>query len=199
VEDEKSIEKAVKSRCPHFYELLPVMGDRATAVPLATENELELNEANAKKEESSSEEDSFYGSMLKGCNYESDDKKVAAVTATGSKRSEVLPLSVRFPKKQKGNSITDKISGDLFQLKQAELDFQKEKYTYQQEFDEMNSLLKMKEASRKEKMDEINAEILNESLKAAKLQNKVALLKARKELLDQGVSEEEVNKLLSID
>jgi len=48
-------------------------------------------------------------------------------------------------------------------------------------------------------MDKINAEILNESLKSAKLQNKVALLKARKELLDQGVSEEEVNKLLSID
>ena len=176
-----------------------MMGDRASAAPLATEDELTFNELGKGDSVTSLpifvDDNSISGSLS---NDGEGNEKPAAVEEGGSKRLPVMPITVRFAKKQKTTNIGD-LSGELFKWKQAKLELEKEKIKHSQQHKKKTATLQQQEAWRKEKMDDLNTEILSESLKAAKLQNKVALLKARKELLDQGISKDEIDSMLKLE
>lgn len=192
VEDSGQFEAAVLKRCPSFKELEPVMGERPNSRPLATnesddddllfgDDELEKDEAVVAVDQSLETPCKETGSVA-ATGSVSASSVTASVTSSGAKKR----LTAKDTNKTKKQKATKKQSTDEIILDMIGNTVEEGEDTYHQ--------LRVREVAARER--EANARMMeaqSNSVKTDKetallsIDEKVKLLKARKDLIDTGV------------
>ena len=190
VDNPGDFEAAILKYCPLFKELEPIMGDRPNAKPLATSEDMD-DELGIELDTTSGVADqAALLSMNNSCEDDETPKKsstssVSSGTASSNKRLSASSESA--PKKKKPKNVDDIVKGylgmdesDIHGLRVREVE--------------------AKEREARAKM--IEAEAIREKTKNENglidIQRKATLLRERKKLLEEGISQEEIDEYLPL-
>jgi hypothetical protein len=172
VSDEKQISDALISRCAYYYQLEPIMADRASTRPLCTSDPNVATKSDEHDSDDSSTSEETYNKRQRTSSSNSKGKGVMS-------EWESIQSECRMMKEKE---IDQKWELDS---KRLELEVQREAREAQQEM-------------RAQKEADVNLRILESKAKEAELAAKVATLKARKELKDAGISDAEIDAALGM-
>jgi len=216
VTNEESIRAAVIQRCQHYYELEPVMGDRASSTPLAIMSSLDAP-------------DNYVLSDHDDAETKASETSSSVKLMLNAKRNADNQLSLKKKKKAAGNSISSELEtlsllraeqiskDDSFKERQLSIEERKygiEELKFKAETEREERKLSMLEQELTIKIEKLKAETERERLHVdkerlhmdevrlklakEKLQFKVDVLRQRTQLLKEGIPKEEVDDMFPI-
>ncbi|EGZ08631.1 hypothetical protein PHYSODRAFT_355860 [Phytophthora sojae] len=202
VEDETTLRANILERCPEYYELFDTMHSR-----ISTRAQLLNTDQHFRKDDTESDDCSSSDESATDTNEVSSH----GVSNSAAKRSTSIPISIAQPQtKPKKNDLSGHPA--LFRLKQAQLDQQrdiqlaeldvrkKELGLREKEFLARQQQLKNEDILAAARIGEANAQAtkLREEAEHWSQQRKIALLRERKQLLDEVISSDEIDLLLPL-
>ena len=184
---EERIRAAVKQRCPYYYELVEVMSDRASTMPLSTISSIKPLD--------------IIDCEVSGMGVE--NKPVAVDTPSIKQTAEDAPIL-----KKKPRSSPNSLSSDLTELSQLKREQMVKNNKYQsmqfgieeRKFGIEERKLELLEWESTIKLEKLKAEAALEHLHVGKeqLQLKVDILQQRVQLLKEGVPQDELDSALPV-
>ena len=199
ITDEKSLQDAITSRCPHYDILKEVMWDRPSSRPLITNEDEYFEdltmENKGKNDNLSSSEQSDDDVKVRGkCKRKRnvDKKMYRSIRSRSSSVSSSLSdwvdinTSMMMAKKE-DHAVQKKIHSDHLELNRMKFELEKRKLACKEEESKQRVVLLQVQVEREK------AQSLRETMLY-----KVELARNRKLLREEGVPEEEIDKLLPL-
>lgn len=187
---EASLQHALKMRCPYFYELEKAMGDRASSKPLADENDFELlheedssREAEEIKEDKQKDEDAF--------------KTPSKRTSSSSSKPRSLLLTKRS-KATSNDKVMTTMRAEMLVMKKEQITYENKYRLIEMHLKEQEAELRERELKSKLRLEDMQMKKIEEEIEMAKINRRVHVLQKRKELIEQGVPEADIDVLLPL-
>lgn len=202
VDNPGDFEEAVRKRCPLFKELEPIMGDRPNAKPLATSEDAELgaNMLDDEDEELSAVADCAVIHSVNNNNQLDDEEtppKNTPSTLTsssgGSSNRRMTAGRAKKPKKNSNNNVDDVLRAHLG------MDDEEEKTDSFKQLRVREVVAREQEASARMIEAQAASEKADSESTTLSIQAKATLLRERKKLLEEGVSQGDIDSLLPLE
>ncbi|GLD98579.1 hypothetical protein PINS_up007296 [Pythium insidiosum] len=203
VTDEGCLKAAILSRCPYYYVLYDVMINRSTTKPLmlSTDTAAEVTDDDEEVDD---------GDHESADETASSDRSSAKSTCR-AKRPSTTPLSV-VKNIKKSKHVGYDIDPSLIELRktqmQHELELKRQKLTFQQvQVDLHREDMELRKTKSESEARESSVRIAESAAKAEKLRHEgehwrlqvhVTLLRERKRLLEEGILQTDIDKLLPL-
>ena len=187
-------EAAIKKRCPLFDELEPIMGDRPNAKPLATTEDDEVIDSDG--EESGVADIAAFKSLNNPAGDSEDEnntppKKLASLSSVSSGSSKRRVSATKEAPNKRSNKTNDILATFLGMDDGNDQNGFKQLRVREVVAREKEATARMLEARAVSKKAETEANLLS-------IQEKATLLRERKKLLEEGISQDEINSLLPL-
>jgi hypothetical protein len=222
VTDEDSIRDAVKFRCPHYYEIYEVMGERPTTKPLsmistttncnnltiddnlndceAFNNMHEVNETHSISEATMTDDPAQRNKPI--------TTPLIRSRNNNKKDDDITIYSLKKKRKQNKDRLTEGMS-EMARLKKEQFDqdnvFKKKQFDQDNVFKKQQLTLEKQkvtvlqnESKLKQQMIKIEVEKEKINLREKQLGFKVNLLRQRAALLREGISQKEIDSMLPL-
>ncbi|KAE8965687.1 hypothetical protein PR001_g28651, partial [Phytophthora rubi] len=204
VKDESTLRQRILERCPEYYLLYETMNSRISTRAQLLNTDVGFRKEDTESEGVSSSDDSTG---------ESDTKtKQSTSTNAAPKRSGSIPISIVQPQTKRTRKDDLSSQPALVRLKEAQLAQQRDQqraelvlrkqeiWLREKEFDARGKQLEYEVRLTNARIEESNAQAmkLKEEADHWRQQRKIALLRERKKLLDEGISMEEIDLLLPL-
>lgn len=192
IKNGNDLRTAVRSYCPYYYELVEIMRDRA-GVHLDADNN---NETDSVQNPSTP--------IRVVCDSLDAASSPSASSSTSSGEKSKAPSMMAARKgaqnrvDEKLADIEEKISAQAEAHHQENLLLARERQAHKVEIATANLQIVTEREKRESKKDELNMRILLAQASRAEVEAKIAVLKARKELLDAGIAKEEVDAVFPL-
>lgn len=217
ITDEESLVAAVKKICPYYYELEPVMSDRQSSRPLATEDDIFYNSTTTDEEEEEEIEEiqrhsQTESQLILETPAQSQTRLDTPTDSQSSKRSSTHLSIQRKPKKKPFSQGMEVGFAELaiirreqlaldreFKIKEAD---RMERETKVHEMEAKAKLLdadsRLKEAESKSVVDAVTVKKMEAEIRVIDVESKAQLLLKRKQLSDAGIAQEEIDVMLPL-
>lgn len=184
ITDEQSLKAALLRYCPHYFELVGIMGERPS-VRLYVDNNGEIPNAGDAPDNRDSSNGSDRSSARE-CMPKSKRKRPTS-THNGRERLE-----------EKLEEIQQHCDAECRRQHEESLSFRREKLATNAAIAHSTYELYKAREDRETQKDVVNMRILLAQAAKAELESKVAILKARKELSDMGVSQADIDSSIPL-
>ena len=206
LEEGKDITQYVKKLCPFYYELHPIMADRASTTPLASfesegiesptspSNDSAVTTSDDNNDDATDAADDEEASVED----EADDDEPAKKQQKKKRPLSLANTTQKTAKLHPATELLNSLSSAVEKAAIEKMQVKKEELAEKKKIAEEEVLLKKRELDLMEKKVEQEVKKSAVELNMLEIQQKEQLLLTRKRLVDAGVAQDEIDKLLPL-